>query len=323
MTDSYSSRRFRPISRFMGLSRPTVLLAGLLLAAGLVAVPWSTPEAGANVECRIEAPSAEFADEVGQSAAAAQVWRLYQSIYLRQPQRSGFDYWVSVRESGATMATIAKSFMADSQEFTNRYGDVNNQQFVRLVFNNVLCRDPADTGLDYWSGQLRAGGSRTDLLLNFTELHEYMRTTGTCFSATGVSQDELDHCEAGYQDRLFEQQVIDLTNEARAAGGCGPLSNDPLLHKAALAHSVDMSENEYFDHFSLDGSNPGDRIARAGYDFRGWAENIAWGYPTAEAVVNGWMNSPGHRSNILNCGFTEVGIGFYDRFWTQNFGIPR
>ncbi len=298
------------------------LLLGLVLASSLT---FSRPgsAAAAEDECLIEAPSAAFAADVEQNAAAAQVWRLYQSIYLRQPRQSGFDYWVAVRESGASMSSIAQSFMADSQEFANRYGTVSDTQFVELVFNNVLCRGPVDSGLAYWASRLRNGGTRSDLLLNFTELHEYMRTTGTCFSATGINQSELDHCDPAYQDRLFEQHVIDLTNQARTTAGCGPLAHNDLLHDAALAHSVDMSDNDYFDHFGLDGSNPGDRIARAGYDHRGWAENIAWGYRSAEAVVDGWMNSPGHRSNILNCSFREIGVGYADRYWTQKFGIPR
>lgn len=313
------------MSRTSGISRPLRMAAVTLTAAAALASVVGTT-AGAQTEtsnCQISTPSGQFAEDVRQSAASAQVWRLYQSIYLRQPKRSGFDYWVGVRESGASMADIAKLFITDSAEFENRYGDVSNRQFVNLVFKNVLCREPVDTGLNYWTTRLQRGTSQADVLLNFTELHEYMRTTGTCFSASGVPQDELDHCDPDYQDRLLEQEVVDLTNQRRLEAGCDPVGSNARLNRAALAHSVDMSDNDYFDHFGLDDSNPGDRIARTGYDATGWAENIAWGYRTADAVMAGWMNSSGHRANILNCSLQEIGVGFHNRFWTQKFAIPR
>lgn len=121
----------------------------------------------------------------------------------------------------------------------------------------------------------------------------------------------------------MEQRVIELTNDARRQAGCQALVHNDQLRKAAYLHSKDMSDNDYFSHTGRDGSSPGDRISRQGYQFRGWAENIAWGYRTPEAVVEGWMNSSGHRSNILNCSFTEIGVGFHNNYWTQNFGVPR
>ncbi len=84
-----------------------------------------------------------------------------------------------------------------------------------------------------------------------------------------------------------------------------------------------MATKDYFSHTSLDGSSMSDRIDRQGYAWRRLAENIAAGYPSPEAVVEGWMNSPGHRANILNCDLTEIGVGHYQRYWTQNFGTPR
>jgi len=123
--------------------------------------------------------------------------------------------------------------------------------------------------------------------------------------------------------RNFEQEVIRLTNEERAAGGCGPLTNNDMLHAAALGHSVDMAENDYFSHTSRDASKMVDRVERQGYRWRSLAENIAAGYRSAAAVVEGWMNSSGHRDNIMNCGLTEIGVGFHNYYWTQNFGTPR
>jgi uncharacterized protein YkwD len=129
------------------------------------------------------------------------------------------------------------------------------------------------------------------------------------------------------------QQVVQLTNERRAAHGCGPLTLHPQLTAAAQGHSQDMADHNYFSHTSLDGSSPWDRIRRAGYTYTSAAENIAAGYPTAAAVVDAWYNevppNDGHRRNILNCALTEIGIGYaensasaYHVYWTQDFGTP-
>ncbi|GAB3459679.1 hypothetical protein GCM10027570_43980 [Streptomonospora sediminis] len=115
------------------------------------------------------------------------------------------------------------------------------------------------------------------------------------------------------------KQVVALANDERAEAGCGPLSLDPKLTAASEAHSRDMAEHDYMAHESLDGESPAERAAAVGY--QAWSgENVAAGYSSAEAVMEGWMNSPGHRANILNCDNTEVGVGETDTKWAQNFG---
>jgi len=120
-----------------------------------------------------------------------------------------------------------------------------------------------------------------------------------------------------------EAAVVSLTNAERAKAGCGALRVDQRLVTAAKRHSADMAANNYFSHTSQNGDSPWDRMAAAGYPDAG-AENIAKGYPTAAAVVKGWMNSPGHRANILNCGLRAIGVGMAPGpggpYWTQNFG---
>ena len=113
-----------------------------------------------------------------------------------------------------------------------------------------------------------------------------------------------------------------LTNVERAKAGCGALRTDSRLAAAAQAHSRDMVDRDYFSHTSPDGEGPGDRAAAAGYD-RWSGENIAAGYPTAAAVVQGWMDSAGHRANILNCDSKATGVGYDPRrnMWTQMFGF--
>jgi uncharacterized protein YkwD len=126
-----------------------------------------------------------------------------------------------------------------------------------------------------------------------------------------------------------ERQVLDYTNQIRQQQGCGPLRLDSALVEAAGKHASDMVRRHYMDHTNPDGQDPGDRMAAAGYRGSSWGENIAAGYDTAQKVVAAWMQSDGHRKNILNCRFTTIGIG-YDRgqvksnygpgSWVQDFG---
>jgi uncharacterized protein YkwD len=126
-----------------------------------------------------------------------------------------------------------------------------------------------------------------------------------------------------------EAQVLKLTNDERAKGGCGPLRTNSALTEAAEAHAADMVDRHYFAHDSLDGRSPFDRMKAAGYSGGAMAENIAVGYQSPAAVVEGWMNSEGHRKNILNCTYKVIGIG-YDAgqvkpewgngSWVQDFG---
>ena len=125
----------------------------------------------------------------------------------------------------------------------------------------------------------------------------------------------------------FIQQVVQLTNQQRAANGCGALTVNATLTQVAQAHSADMAANNYFSHDSQDGRSPFDRMSQAGYRFSAAAENIAAGQRTPQDVVTAWMNSEGHRANILNCTYTEIGVGYatggsYGTYWTQDFGKP-
>jgi uncharacterized protein YkwD len=104
-----------------------------------------------------------------------------------------------------------------------------------------------------------------------------------------------------------ETQVLALVNAARAAAGCGPVSADPGLASVARAHSEDMRAKGYFGHVNREGLDPFDRAEQAEVSAR--AENIAEGQPDAAAVMEAWMDSAGHRANILNCGLTRLGTG--------------
>ena len=127
----------------------------------------------------------------------------------------------------------------------------------------------------------------------------------------------------------FEAQVLTLLNQERTSRGIPALTSNDKLHNAAFGHSRDMACNNFMSHIGSDGSDPGDRIAAAGYDFSTWGENVAAGYTSPSSVVDAWMDSSGHRANILNPNLTEIGIGyvynsasFYGHYWTTDFGAP-
>ncbi|MBM7173382.1 CAP domain-containing protein, partial [Streptomyces sp. G44] len=120
------------------------------------------------------------------------------------------------------------------------------------------------------------------------------------------------------------EQVVALVNTERAKAGCGPVRSNGKLAAAATKHSADMAARDYFDHTSPDGTDPGDRITAAGYRWSTYGENIARGQRTPASVMDSWMKSPGHRANILNCDFKELGVGVHNAsggpWWTQAFG---
>lgn len=127
---------------------------------------------------------------------------------------------------------------------------------------------------------------------------------------------------AAAPDTSLQDQVVTLTNAARQEAGCAPLGVDANLTAAAQGHAQDMAARDYFDHTTPNGVTFDQRIRAAGYSKPG-AENIARGAATAESVMDLWLNSPGHRANILNCDLTAIGVGLdQDGFyWVQNFGF--
>jgi uncharacterized protein YkwD len=128
-------------------------------------------------------------------------------------------------------------------------------------------------------------------------------------------------------DAALEAAVFDLVNQERAKAGCQSLSVDTRLTTAAREHSADMANRDYFDHNTPEGVTVATRVTNAGYKWSSVGENIAKGQKDAVSVMQSWMNSPGHRANILNCGYRNIGIGVATdskrtKIWTQDFASP-
>jgi uncharacterized YkwD family protein len=119
----------------------------------------------------------------------------------------------------------------------------------------------------------------------------------------------------------FEQEVVELTNAERSKHGLQPLQMDAELSNVAREKSRDMAASNYFDHNSPTYGSPFDMIQQFGIQYRSAGENIAKGQRSPQEVVNAWMNSEGHRANILNDNFTHIGVGFVEQgnHWTQMF----
>ena len=119
--------------------------------------------------------------------------------------------------------------------------------------------------------------------------------------------------------------VLSLVNVERARASLPPVVTDVQASRAAYDHAVDMDVRQYFDHNSPapNSTGPGQRLTTAGASFSSWGENIAMGQPTPAEVMSAWMNSPGHRANILTPGFTHLGVGVrYGTgtvLWVQDF----
>ncbi len=133
---------------------------------------------------------------------------------------------------------------------------------------------------------------------------------------TDMSAQELD----------WAQQVFALTNVERQNQGLPALAWDDGAAEVAYRHSLDMDVRNYFDHVDPDGLQPWDRLTAAGISWSSAGENIAYGYDSPDSVMTAWMNSSGHRANILRAGFTRLGVGVHSNgttiWWTQLFYTP-
>jgi uncharacterized YkwD family protein len=133
--------------------------------------------------------------------------------------------------------------------------------------------------------------------------------------------DVLNIPDVDFEVKAYEEEVIRLVNEIRAQNGLRALTYDWQLSRVARYKSDDMRRNGYFSHNSPTYGTPFQMIKSFGIGYKSAAENIAKGYSTPKAVVDGWMNSSGHRANILNPSFTHIGVGYVKdgNIWTQMF----
>ncbi|MUG43814.1 CAP domain-containing protein [Paenibacillus woosongensis] len=143
-------------------------------------------------------------------------------------------------------------------------------------------------------------------------------TTTKPTAPTAPSKD--NNANAGQSDASsFAAQVVDLVNQERAKAGLKPLTTQADLTKVAAAKAADMRQNGYFDHQSPTYGSPFDMMKQFGVSYSYAGENIAKGQRTPAEVMNAWMNSEGHRQNIMNPNFTAIGVAYDNGYWVQEF----
>jgi len=175
----------------------------------------------------------------------------------------------------------------------------------------------------------------------FSQTFNRLRMSGIALLAAGAVSSMAVAADAVVgrdSDAVVRARVLDLVNAARGkARKCGsvryadaaPLRESRDLDEAAKSHARDMLRKKFFEHTGSDGSQPRDRVLRAGYQSRLTGENIALGPVSAEEVVAGWLASPGHCENIMESRFQDMGIavatgrGRGQIYWVQTFGSPR
>lgn len=140
-------------------------------------------------------------------------------------------------------------------------------------------------------------------------------------SNTKADQKDTTASKADSSLNAFEKEVVELTNKERAKQGLKALSVDSKLSKSARAKSQDMKDKNYFSHTSPTYGSPFDQMKKFGITYKSAGENIAQGQRSPQEVVTAWMNSEGHRANILNKSYTHIGVGYVKsgNYWTQQF----
>jgi uncharacterized protein YkwD len=238
-------------------------------------------------------------------------------------------------------ALFAQSALADKSDFqiVNRTGAIIRELYI------------SDSSLDDWGNDILGSntldnGSRvrvnfTDMsrnrcfydvravLMDDQEISDYQLNVCTESSYTiadiGVIDSQNSAVEVQEQTPIaFEAELLGLTNRERRQAGLPPLRLSAPLGRAAQFHAEDMNSNSYLEHEGLDGSKPWDRAEREGYEGSYIGENIAVGGSSPEETIEQWMNSPGHRGNILSSEYTEIGFGYSSQndnhYWVQVFG---
>ncbi|XWW45299.1 CAP domain-containing protein [Fibrella sp. USSR17] len=184
---------------------------------------------------------------------------------------------------------------------------------------------------------LNPAQEQTPVATSSTSITSEKATATSSGVVTGLI--EVKPSGARAASEALQQEILTYLNAARSKSClCGSTTYAPApalalntkLNTASDKFALDMATYNYFSHTGRDGSQPWDRMTREGYIWRTAGENIAAGYTTARAVVDGWLKSPGHCANIMNPSFKEVGVGYaysatstYKYYWVTDFGTQR
>ncbi len=246
-------------------------------------------------------------------------------------------YSLSLNNPNSNLEITINGLSADVDvELLNGSGEIVSRAASNSNINEFLSTNNLETGTYYirvFQG-IEESNSNYNLSLSVTPIDTESNTIvlneSSPVPATPTSPTPESAALPPTINPLIEE-VVALTNSYRSQHGLQLLTLNMNLSESAQVHSEDMALSDFFSHTGSNGTRVSDRTKSAGYQSSYVGENIAAGYITAEEVVRGWMNSPGHRENILNPNYKEVGIGYhylandtgeinYNTYWTQDFG---
>ena len=244
------------------------------------------------------------------------VYRLYQDCLNRAPEIEGLETWCAAIGRGVEGTTVASGFIF-SQEYSQRMSD--NETFVDMLYRTILGRVADYSGLSSWARQLDYTSTREKVLNGFMFSAEFAGKCAVAGIKLGQKITEPDDTREWKANIL----MLSLVNEERAKLGLMPVrTREDLWKKVACVRAQEIKT--YFAHIRPNGTECWTAYSDAGFiqgEHYGYAgENIAYGYKTEQDVMKAWMESAGHRENILRAQFTTLATGLYGgSYWSQNF----
>ena len=244
------------------------------------------------------------------------VYRLYQDCLNRAPEIAGLESWCAAIGRGLEGTTVASGFIF-SPEYESRLA--NNETFVDMLYRTILGREADYAGLNSWTRQLDYTSSREKILNGFMFSPEFSSKCAAAGIKLGSKIKEPDDTREWKANIL----VLSLVNEERAKLGLMPVrTREDLWKKVASVRAQEV--RTYFAHIRPNGTECWTAYSDAGFiqgEHYGYAgENIAYGYKTEQDVMKAWMESAGHRENILRAQFTTLATGLFGgSYWSQNF----
>lgn len=261
------------------------------------------------------------------SNSTAFVTRMYQQCLDRQPDEAGLYSWVNQLNKGnLTGADLGKSLVA-SPEFQGK--NLNNTEFVSVLYRAFLGRNADTAGLNKWTGILANGQSRIQVLAEFINSSEFknicngyginpgsLEVNGNT-NVYGTNETDANtqnqQLPAGANLNGYEQQILNQINNTRVSRGLNPLTPDQALTNVARQRSGDMLSRNYFSHYTPEGTTVFNLLRGNGVSYQNAGENLAHAKPASAgsvgAFMNAWMNSPTHAANILRGVYNKIGIG--------------
>ena len=231
------------------------------------------------------------------------------SIFTDNTADNGPNDWGIQQHTNRELVDLGNNVQYPPKQ-TNNFNDYNVTASIRIGTEESISGPSSSPGNDPAPSENTADGS---------------------IGGQGNTPNPNENTAMDNASNTFAQEVLRLTNEFRAEQGSAPVTLNQKLAQAAQGHSVDMATQDFFSHTAKDGDTLTDRVKQVEYSYRNIGENIAAGQSTPEAVVAAWKKSPGHRANMLNPQFAELGVGYYNlkndtgsvnynRYWTQVFG---